>query len=156
LESNEEMIQRLSRAGMKRKGVISHDNNVYLLISVLWPEMIFVLVALNDFCQLKAYSLTKVRWEMMQNRQVSWNYDIAMVRLFQAETVKCLQEVLPEQTFKRLLNVLFKDYTVLEDYTTQYLDLLNIKFLGMEKEKRLKNLPSISKRLLELGDEYYG
>jgi hypothetical protein len=91
---------------------------------------------------------------MLQARQVSWNYDIAMVRLFQAETVKCLQEVLPEQTFKRLLNVLFKDYTVLEDYTTQYLDLLNIKFLGMDKEKRLKNLSSISKRLVDMGEEY--
>ncbi|MDA8441643.1 MAG: hypothetical protein M0Z55_04635 [Peptococcaceae bacterium] len=139
---------------MKRLGVISQDKNVYLSISVLWPEMIFALVALNDFCLLRARSLTKARWEMMETREVAWDFTIARVRLFQAEIVGCLKQILTEQTYKRMLKVMFDKYTVLEEYITQYLDLQNIKFVGMDKEKRLKSLSTMAKRLVEMGDEY--
>jgi hypothetical protein len=48
-----------------------------------------------------------------------------------------------------MMHLLNKDYTWLEGYAEQYVDLLNIRFLDMDKEKRLKSLPTIAKRLSE-------
>jgi hypothetical protein len=36
----------------------------------------------------------------------------------------------------------------------QYLDFLNLKFIDMDKEKRLKSIPTMAKRLADQGDEY--
>ncbi|MCL6442527.1 MAG: hypothetical protein K6T83_03535 [Alicyclobacillus sp.] len=48
-----------------------------------------------------------------------------------------------------------KDYTWTHGYATQYLDLLNIHYLGIrDKDKRTKALPRIVKRMVEKGKEY--
>jgi hypothetical protein len=47
-----------------------------------------------------------------------------------------------------------KDYTWLDNYTWQYLDVLNYQFIAMDSEKRLKSIPTMAKRLAEQGKEY--
>lgn len=47
-----------------------------------------------------------------------------------------------------------KDYTWFDGYAAQYLDILNYRFLDMDKDKRLKSIPTMAKRLAEYGDEY--
>ena len=42
----------------------------------------------------------------------------------------------------------------MDRYITQYLDILNERFIKMNKEKRLKNLSIIAKRIVERGREY--
>lgn len=41
-----------------------------------------------------------------------------------------------------------------EGYATQYLDMLNIKFIDMDREKREKNLSIFAKRLAEQDQQY--
>jgi hypothetical protein len=54
-----------------------------------------------------------------------------------------------------MLNLLHKDYPWTDGYVTQYLDLLNIRYLEMrDKEQRAKALPRIVKRMVEQGKEY--
>ena len=53
-----------------------------------------------------------------------------------------------------MMNLMIKDYTWLENYPTQYLDVLNVKFLDMDRVKRLKNLSITVKRLTEKNDEF--
>lgn len=139
---------------MKRMGTITHDTNVYLSIQVLWPEMLFVLMALNDFCRFHAYKLTKTRYDIMVDKSVIWDHNLTQIRLLQAEVAKCLQETVEGKTYSRMMNMMIKSYAWLEDYATQYLDVLNLKFLDMDKVKRLKNLSILAKRLTEKGDEY--
>lgn len=43
----------------KYQGFIASDKNIYLIIYVLWPEMLFVLWALNDFSLHYAKKITK-------------------------------------------------------------------------------------------------
>lgn len=43
----------------KLMSVIPCDKNVYLKINVLWPEILFVTMALNDFILLYARKKTK-------------------------------------------------------------------------------------------------
>jgi hypothetical protein len=75
--------------------------------------------------------------------------------LFQSLVANCLQEAVTEASFKRMLNLLHKDYPWTDGYVTQYLDLLNIRYLEMrDKEQRAKALPRIVKRMVEQGKEY--
>lgn len=53
-----------------------------------------------------------------------------------------------------MMNLMNKDYTWFDGYTRQYLDILNCRFIDMDKEKRLKNIPTMAKRLAERGEEY--
>lgn len=91
---------------------------------------------------------------MMLDKHIVWDHNLVQVRLLQAETAKCLREIVGEKNFSRMINMMIKDYTWLENYATQYLDVLNVRFLGMDREKRLKNLSIMAKRLTERGDEY--
>lgn len=51
--------------------------------------------------------------------------------------------------FARWLNIMNNDYIGIETIAGQFVDLLNIKYLKMTKEKRLKNLSSLAKRIVE-------
>jgi hypothetical protein len=53
-----------------------------------------------------------------------------------------------------MMNLMHKDYTWFENYTTQYLDVLNCRFIQMDPEKRLKSIPIMAKRLSENNEEY--
>jgi hypothetical protein len=83
-----------------------------------------------------------------------WDPAIAQIRGFQAAVNQCLQETISEASISRVLKMMVKDYTWYSNYATQYLDELNIKFIGMNKEKRLKNITVMAKRLAEYGDDY--
>ena len=82
-------------------------------------------------------------------KKVIWDETIATIRIFQAEFIKCVKGTLTDATFARWMNVMNGDYICIEDIAGQYVDLLNIKYINMAKEKRLKNLSSIAKRIAE-------
>ncbi|KUO51105.1 MAG: hypothetical protein APF76_16560 [Desulfitibacter sp. BRH_c19] len=46
-----------------------------------------------------------------------------------------------------------KDYIGIEGIVGQYVDLLNIKYINMDREKRLKNLTKIAKRIVEFSSD---
>jgi len=140
---------------MKWMGIITHDTNVYLEIQVLWPEMLFVMMALNDFCQLHARTLTKEKYNTMMHKQVIWNRSIAQVRLLQSEVLECLKGILEPKSISRILNLLVHDYPWLNGYFTQYLDVLNVEFLNMDKDKRVKHLTVVAKRLTDVYSTQY-
>ncbi len=129
---------------MKRLAVIARDKNIYLKINVLWPEMLFVTMALNDFILLYRKKC----------KYPQWDKTTAAVRKFQAAVSECIRRTVSEASYKRMLNMMIRDYTWIDGYTRQYLDMLNYRFVNMEKEKRLKNISVMAKRLVERGDEY--
>ncbi|GAB6179029.1 hypothetical protein JCM14036_03480 [Desulfotomaculum defluvii] len=139
---------------MRRLSTITSDKNIYLVINVLWPEMLFVLMALNDFVLLHARKQAKNTYTVMRHHKNIWDNSIAQVRFFQAAVAKCLKETVSEASYTRMINLMTKDYTWFDNYMTQYLDLLNLKFIEMDKEKRLKSIPTMAKRLVEKGKEY--
>jgi hypothetical protein len=139
---------------MKWMSVITPEKNVYLKINALWPEMLFVTMALNDFIRLYARKKAKKTFDVMMDRLNIWDESIAHVRVLQAATAKCIKKTVSEASFSRMMNLMNKDYTWVDKYITQYLDILNCRFLEMNNEKRLKSIPIMVKRLVEQGDEY--
>lgn len=140
---------------IKWMGIITHDTNVYLEIQVLWPEMLFVMMALNDFCQIYGTKLSKEKYTPMLQKQVIWNRSIAQARLLQSEVLECLKAILEPKSVSRLLNLMVHNYPWVHGYFTQYLDVQNVEFLKMDKSKRVKHLTVVAKRLTDVyGSQY--
>jgi hypothetical protein len=139
---------------MRRLSMISNDKNVYYVFHVLWPEILFVTMALNDFIRLYAGKQSKNGYDVMMDKKNIWDASIAHVRVFQTAIANCIKETVPDTSVSRMMNMLIQDYTWTDGYITQYLDLLNSRFLEMDKEKRLKNLSIMAKRVAEKGKEY--
>lgn len=136
---------------MKWHSIITPKNNVYYSCNCFYPEMFVVMLALNELVELRIKDLTKTKYIFKESmdKKVIWDETIAIIRLFQAEFVKCVKDTLSGATFARWLNLMNGSYIGIEDITGQYVDLLNIKYINMTREKRLKNLSSIAKRITE-------
>jgi len=136
---------------MKWHSIITPKSNVYYSCNYLYPEMFFVMLALNALVELRIMDLTESRYmyKGTMDKKVIWDETIATIRLFQAKFVQCFKETVTQGTFARWLNVMNREYTNIDDIAGQYVDMLNIKYINMSKEKRLKNLSSFAKRIAE-------
>ena len=140
---------------MKVLGMITPEKNLYYKMNVYYPEVLFVTLAINDFIRLYAKKQAKSAPFPLLDKKNLWDVHIASARLFQSMVASCLKDVVTEASFKRMMNLLNKDYTWTDGYATQYLDMLNIRYLNAEdREDREKLLPIVVKRMVEKGKEY--
>lgn len=134
--------------------IAANDKNIYYAFNVLWPELFFVTMALNDFIKLYAERQANSRYNSIMDFRNIWDHNIAQVRNFQAAIANCIKETISEKSVNRILKLMNRDYTWYNNYATQYLDELNCKFIDMDKEKRQKNITIMVKRIAEQGEEY--
>jgi hypothetical protein len=143
---------------MKWHSIKAPRNNVYYSCNCLYPEMFYIMIALNSLIELRIRILTKKRYVFTEafDKNVIWDKSIAQMRILQAAFAECLKETVSEGTFSRLLNSLNSKYSNIEMLTHQYIDHLNIRYVSMTKEKRLKNLGSFARRIanFEYDDEH--
>ena len=139
---------------MKWFAKVCSDKNVYYRIEILWPELLFVMISLNDFVKLYAVKKSKMRYDAMLYKENIWDSAIAYTRIFQAEAAKCIGSLFPKPMFSRVNNLLNKDYSIIDNYITQYIDVLNINFLKLDKEKRIRSIHGIAKKITEFNREY--
>ncbi|GAA0300489.1 hypothetical protein GGQ92_001486 [Gracilibacillus halotolerans] len=139
---------------MKKLSVVANDKNIYLSCNILWPELLFVTMALNDFVKLYADKQAVRNYQPLMDYRNIWDNSIATVRNFQASIVNCIKETIPATSINRILKLMNVDYTWSARYATQYLDELNYKFIVMDSEKRHKNITIMVKRIAEQGREY--
>ena len=132
------------------------DANLYLKIHVLWPEMLFVQLALNDFVQLYATQLARKfdKRSTMVHTNAVWDESLAITRLFQAAVARCLQDTVTPSSYRRIIRLMTRETVAIKDYTTQYVDILNESFLDMKPEVRRQRLSRIGKWLAERGGDY--
>lgn len=136
---------------MKFHLIIAPRNNVYYKCNYLYPEMVFILLALNELIRLRISELIKSKniAENLLDKNVIWDETIATIRSFQAGVVKCVKEVLSHASFVRWLKVMNGDSIKIQEIYGQYIDLHNVKYMNMTKEQRLKNFSMITKRIAE-------
>ncbi len=140
---------------MKLLGMITPEKNLYYKVNVYYPEILFVTMAINDFVRLYSKKQAKTAAFPLIDKKNLWDAAIANVRLFQSLMVSCMKEAVTEASFKRMLNLLNKDYTWTDGYVTQYLDMINIRYLNIgDRDERSKALSVIVKRMVEKGKEY--
>jgi len=139
---------------MKWLSIVANEKNVYYSFNTYWPEILFVTMALNDFVWLYAKKQAKSSYDVMFDYRNIWDSTIATVRGFQAAIADCIKETIPETSINRVLKLMNGSYIWFDHYATQYIDELNIKFIEMTPEKRLKNITVMAKRIAEQGDRY--
>lgn len=144
----------LDQDKMKQLSVVASDKNIYLSFNVLWPEVLFVLMVLNDFIRLYAKKQAKGNYYALTDYRNIWDFAIATIRNFQSVIANCMKETIPETSINRVFKLINHDYSWSDNYATQYLDELNCKFIDMDPEKRLKNITIMAKRLAEKGRDY--
>ena len=141
----------------RRMSVLAPDYNLYLVVNVLWPEILFVTMALNVF--LEVYALKKGKasgsGELFDDKKVIWDKNITQVRMLQVQLAEALQDTVSKNAYARIHNLLNECHITIIEYITQYLDILNVRFLKMDKEKRLKNISISAKRIANPNEEYF-
>ena len=142
---------------LKKLGQIAPATNTYLKIQVLWPEMVFVLAALNEFLIKTAEKLvkTRYRYNLFCDPAVAWNNDIANVRKFQAAVFVAMEQVIPEVTAKRIAKISGNMLSDFSNYRTQFLDLQNDRYVRMTLERRRKNFLNTARKIIERDATYW-
>lgn len=139
---------------IKRLGIIAPQKNVYYKIEVLWPELLFVVMVLNDFIWLYAKRRSKSSYTPLTEWRSLWDSAVSQVRMFQSSVAKCLRETLSEASYARVLKQMNRAYPWVEGYITQFVDVLNLRFLEMDRDGRQKSISIMAKRLAEKNKEY--
>ncbi|WP_418301855.1 DUF6904 family protein [Lysinibacillus fusiformis] len=80
--------------------LIFPNKNIYFATDILWPEIIFSAIALNDFIEL----------HLTLNNASIWNYEIATIRKFQAAIADCLEQEVKEELAAFALRLLVEDH----------------------------------------------
>ncbi len=136
---------------IKWHSIITPKSNVYYSCNYLYPEMFFVMLALNELIKLRIMDLAKTKYVYQESldKKVIWDETIAIIRLFQAEFAKCVKGTFSDASFARWLNLMNGSHIGIESIAGQYIDLLNIKYIKMTREKRIKNLTTLARRIAE-------
>lgn len=134
---------------MKNFALITPKHNVYYKCYCLYPEMLFNMLALNRLVELRIRQLARQKQARQSafDSKVIWDETIALIRLFQAQFQKAVSELLTENAFRRWLKIMNDDYIYIEQMALQYVDVLNIAYLKMDREKRLQNLLPLARRI---------
>ena len=86
---------------MKWHSIITPKSNVYYSCNYLYPEMFFVMLALNALVKLRIMDLTESGYiyKGAMDKKVIWDETIATIRLFQAKFVQIAKESITQGIF---------------------------------------------------------
>lgn len=134
----------LNKRILTQHQLIVPEKNVYFSTEILWPELIFTAIALNDFILLHQERIDAS----------DWNIHIATIRKFQATIAECLEEELDEKEFLVFLEMLHTKKPLTFRYATQYVDVLNLEYIYLSAEERKAHLAAFALRLIIEDAEY--
>ncbi|MET4561724.1 hypothetical protein ABIA69_002894 [Lysinibacillus parviboronicapiens] len=134
----------LTKSVLTHHKIIFPNKNVYYVTEVLWPELIFTAIALNDFIRLHQ--------ELIDSSE--WNIYIATIRKFQATVAECLEQELEDDEYLVFLRMLHTKSPLTFRYATQYVDILNLEYIDLNTEERKAHLAAFALRLMLEDDEY--
>ena len=138
-------------------GMVLPPKNVYTSFKVFYPEMVFILLALNEKCIKYASQLSKKGYVdyPFDLKEALWDKNLAVVRIFQSAVFEAISRNLNPNGIARVKKLMSsRDYTMVNFYT-QYVDEQNIKYIHMDKEARTKKIIIMFKRFVEPIKEYY-
>lgn len=134
---------------MRAHNIITPTHNVSFGCYYLYPEMAYNMMAVSELIELRARKLSKRGYAFSDDYRVVWDEPIAHVRMLQASFAGCMKEVMSPNSYMRWLKLVNDSCSGIAYMTMQYLDMLNIKYLGLSKEKRQKGLYTYARRIAE-------
>jgi len=136
---------------MKFHAKITSEHNVHYSCNYLYPEMFFCMTAISVLIILRVQDLTKTKYihSEMQHHKVIWDKTISVLRAFQSAFAECVKNTLTERSYVMWLKEITRSDIFINDITSQYVDIVNIDYLKMNKEKRLKNFSKTTKLITQ-------
>lgn len=150
---------------MKWHSVVLPQENVHFAVEVLFPEAVFVALALPEmYADSRRYygkrAEKRLKNENNETKRIEkysdYVRDRAMMDMLAAAVFSALAEVIGEEELEKLLDMRSRNYdNEYRDFATQYVDKCNADYLKAAQEKRKDKLKGIAKRLVKLPDAYY-
>jgi hypothetical protein len=134
----------LHKNSMKEHTMVAPEQNIYFTVEIVWPELIFTTIALNDFIKLyqKDHSFPLL------------DAHITAIRKFQSAVGAALSEVLNEEEFLNFMKLLSGQQSNVHEFAIQYVDVLNLNYINMTREEREKSLGTYALKLSVQDNEY--
>lgn len=140
---------------MKWHGVIAPRENLYYEFNYLYPEMIYAMIAIDELINIRMEILankSSTAYNFYNNKKVIYDKTITTLRSFQAAFAECVRETLTPNLYSRWLNSITKPYISLSYMYQQYLDIVNLDYHEMPKDKRLKSFTAMTRRIADYFD----
>lgn len=134
----------LKKDTMKNHDFITSQSNIYFSTEILWPELIFALVAINDFINLHK------KYEQATDLDIH----IVNARMFQALIAEGLKMNMSEETYTFTIQQVITSKANTEEYAIQYIDLLNVSYIVMPKDQRTQAFESIAHNIIVQTKDY--
>lgn len=139
----ESVFNGLHEQVKKQHRFIAPDKNTYFSVEVLWPEVLYAVLALNTFTKLYRKSVDFPEWDV----------HLPVIYRFQSLVLDCLHGHVPEEDYQVILKA-FSQAPSVEDYAIQYVDYFNLQYIGMTKQQREKSLAAIAIKLVVQDKDY--
>lgn len=119
--------------------------------NVLYPEVIVVVMALNELAELRMRTLSRSRYtiEAPFHKDVVWDRTILTTRLFQSAVQDAVSQVLTPASFTRWRNIVHDRRVSVHRITHPFVETWNLRYLDMTRETRAKKLLTVTKRFAE-------
>ncbi len=152
----------------KYHGKIHSDVNVEFSVSIIWHEAMFAALALDDFVIVheddKAYKkkmdIPGLPEQVVENFDKCRYRDIAMVRLYQELMWEAFRDACGLAAYKRLRKKskegqsrYYKSMQYV-GFITQYLTMLEMKYIDCDREKRIKLLATHVGKIIRQSNDY--
>jgi hypothetical protein len=135
----------LNKETMKLHEIVGSEKNIYFSVQILWPELIFTVIALNDFVHL--YS--------NKHNYAALDVYVTSIRKFQSVVGEALQSVMSKEQHDQFMNLLSENKTNVQEYAIQFVDVLNLNHINSTKEQREKSLGMIALKLAIQDKDYH-
>jgi hypothetical protein len=135
----------LNKETMKLHEIVGSEKNIYFSVQILWPELIFTVIALNDFVHL--YS--------NKHNYAALDVYVTSIRKFQSVVGEALQSVMSKEQRDQFMNLLSENKTNVQEYAIQFVDVLNLNHINSTKEQREKSLEMIALTLAIQDKDYH-
>lgn len=142
---------------MNMHSMICPQQNVEYAFPTIWTEALFVVAALSTFIERRTRQLTKNCYIFREKDHFQLVFDkaITTVRCFQAVVMEAFGKLVGDAAYIRTAKLMVRSSGyVFERFCSEYLNMLSVKYLKFDAEKKKKNLGIFIKRVLEQGDEY--
>ena len=129
---------------LKERTMIAPETNVYFAFDILLPELLFCTLALNDF--IKLYE--------SETNYLSWNLHVSTIRQFQAFVGDFLKDEVEESFYKQFMQLIQSTSPIYFRYASQYVDVLNLEYIHLDKQTRKSSISTFTARLLQEDASY--
>jgi hypothetical protein len=128
----------------QRFKILAPQRNVYFQTRLRLPELLFDIMALNDFIERAGY----------KRKVADLDPPVQLARWFQAEVTATLQGQMDAAAAGRLASLIYGTVPRYKGFCTQYVDNLCCQYMAHAPERRKQQILPLARRLDELGADY--